>query len=324
MRGMKPKMKINKHIKINLIIFTISILAFGIIKIYAATYFPSSSTTYDNSKSGMKSNNVQNALDELYNVCKPEKGGETILNQVNVVTTGDGLYKDNYEEGRYFYKGANPNNYVTFNNELAGWRILSIESDGRIKIIRDIIIGSMEWAIGHNDWNSSNIKTYLNQTYYNTLTTTAKEQIALSNFSIGAATQNNDNLADQINTENSKKWNGKIGLITASDYLRANSNQSSCETMNKNNNNISTCKNTNWLAHVVSNGNSWWSITPDNQASNYEYIINWAGTISSIILNYDSWINSYPEAHMRPVVYISSSAKITGGDGTQSNPYTIP
>ena len=44
--------------------------------------------------------------------------------------------------------------------------------------------------------------------------------------------------------------------------------------MNKNNNNSSTCKNTNWLAHVGSNGDSWWSITPDNQASNYEYIIN--------------------------------------------------
>ena len=34
-------------------------------------------------------------------------------------------------------KGANPNNYVTFNNETAGWRIISINSDGTIKIMRD-------------------------------------------------------------------------------------------------------------------------------------------------------------------------------------------
>ena len=30
------------------------------------------------------------------------------------VTTGEGLYADEYEDGRYIYKGANPNNYITF------------------------------------------------------------------------------------------------------------------------------------------------------------------------------------------------------------------
>ena len=42
------------------------------------------------------------------------------------VTEGDGLYKDEYEEGKYTYKGVNPNNYITFNNEM--WRIISIDS----------------------------------------------------------------------------------------------------------------------------------------------------------------------------------------------------
>ena len=32
------------------------------------------------------------------------------------ITEGDGLYADEYEAGRYFYKGTNPNNYLTFNN----------------------------------------------------------------------------------------------------------------------------------------------------------------------------------------------------------------
>ena len=48
-------------------------------------------------------------------------GGETTTigeQPVEVVTTGDGLYKDEYEEGKYTYKGANPNNYITFNNEM--------------------------------------------------------------------------------------------------------------------------------------------------------------------------------------------------------------
>jgi len=64
-----------------------------------------------------------------------------------VVTEGDGLYLDTYksdeEEQRYIYKGANPNNYITFNNET--WRIMSIESDGTLKIIRSEEIGYMSW-----------------------------------------------------------------------------------------------------------------------------------------------------------------------------------
>lgn len=42
----------------------------GGISVYAATYFPSNQTTYDNTDSGMTSTNVQDAIDELYNVCK--------------------------------------------------------------------------------------------------------------------------------------------------------------------------------------------------------------------------------------------------------------
>ena len=97
--------------------------------VYAATYFPSNDVTYDNSSSGLKSTDVQGAIDELYNTCKkPSTGGDGILDKEPIVTSGDGLYEDEYEEGRYFYKGADPNNYVTFNNEQAGWRIMSIET----------------------------------------------------------------------------------------------------------------------------------------------------------------------------------------------------
>ena len=35
-----------------------------------------------------------------------------------VVTSGDGLYKSNYEDKVYYYAGANPNNYILFNDEL--------------------------------------------------------------------------------------------------------------------------------------------------------------------------------------------------------------
>ena len=35
----------------------------------------------------------------------------------NVVTSGDGLYEDQYEDGRYVYRGSEPNNYMIDENE---------------------------------------------------------------------------------------------------------------------------------------------------------------------------------------------------------------
>ena len=120
--------------------FITGLIICGGISVIAATYFPSNDVTYDNKESGLTSTNVQGAIDELYGVCTSEKvdvGGKDVI----VVDEGDGLYEDEYEDGRYFYKGGNPNNYVTFNGEKAGWRIVSIEPDGTIKIMRINSIG---------------------------------------------------------------------------------------------------------------------------------------------------------------------------------------
>lgn len=94
---------------------------------YAETYFPSKDTTYDNTTSGLKSENVQDTIDELYGVCFPSAGDQ-------IIEDGS-LEKDPYE-CRYFFTGANPNNYITFNGETAGWRIISVECDGTIKIMK--------------------------------------------------------------------------------------------------------------------------------------------------------------------------------------------
>ena len=51
-----------------------------------------------------------------------------------LATSGDGLYYDS-NAGEYYYRGANPDNYIEFNNEV--WRIMSINSSGNLKIIKD-------------------------------------------------------------------------------------------------------------------------------------------------------------------------------------------
>ena len=82
-----------------------------------------------------------------------------------------GLYKDIYEDGKYTYRGSSPNNYITFNNET--WRIISIDANNFIKIIKNESIGSRAWdSTLNNNWNRpSDIKTYLNEEYLKNINT---------------------------------------------------------------------------------------------------------------------------------------------------------
>ncbi len=61
----------------------------------------------------------------------------------NIVTEGDGLYIDSTIDGRYIYRGGNPNNYIKLGADL--YRIISLEKDGTIKVIKQESIGEMAW-----------------------------------------------------------------------------------------------------------------------------------------------------------------------------------
>lgn len=116
----------------------------------------------------------------------------------SVVTSGDGIYKvdhpesefttelsnsltdsqkSNLKKSEYRYAGSNPNNYVTFNNEL--WRIIGLVNtpEGqRLKLIRNESIGSYSWnssdqynnGAGSNEWSKSKMMPLLNQGAYYT------------------------------------------------------------------------------------------------------------------------------------------------------------
>ena len=147
-----------------------------------------------------------------------------------------------------FFTGDNPNNYVTFNDETAGWRIVSVECDGTIKIMRYASIENIVWdSSNSNNWaRPASLNTYLNSTYYNSLNATAQSQTTAKDWSIGVVTYDNNDLADQINDENGTKWNGKVALVTTSEYIRSNSDKSNCGSINLNNNN-NKCKKTTWM-----------------------------------------------------------------------------
>ena len=313
------KEKLKKILKNRLFIFIITALLFSVVGVSAATYFESGAVTYDNTESGLTSTNVQGAIDELYGVCtaKPPAGGDGILESVPVVTSGDGLYKDEYEDGRYIFKGANPNNYITFNDEPSGWRIISIEPDKTIKIMKiNYSIGSYKWHTSKtNIWQNARINEILNDDYYNdSLTSKAKTQISVGNFSIGAVTENNNDLGAQIVAENSRIWEGNIALITVSEYIRTNSNKTNCGTFMLMNNNYGSCRTTTWINNI-SYYSGMWTLTAISSRNDVVFYVN---EYRRIISNYTD--NNY---YTYPVLYLSSEVQIKSGTGTYGDPYTL-
>ena len=294
--------KIKEFSKKYLIGFFIGLILFTVVGVSAATYFPSNQTTYSNGTTGMKATNVQTAIDELYNTCFPPTAGDSILENTD-------LEKDPYE-CRYFFTGANPNNYITFNNET--WRIISVECDGTIKIMRINSIGYQAWDDSNsNNWSMpASLNTYLNGTYYNSLNSTAQSQIVAKDWSIGRATYDNNDLSKQINEENSRKWTGRIALVTVSEYIRSNSNKNGCGSFSLVNN--SSCRNTNWMYY---SHDDWWTLSFPNDYAYYSIRVGSDGDFNYTYFNNPSAV--------RPVIYLSSSIQITGGNGSQSNPYTI-
>lgn len=93
--------------------------------------------------------------------------------EVEIVTLDDGLYKSITDEDRFIYRGSNPDNYISIkegaNNVL--YRIVSFESDGTIKVVRNDSIGTIAWdsrtseSAGHRN-NSSNTYCQYSGTYY--------------------------------------------------------------------------------------------------------------------------------------------------------------
>jgi len=82
------------------------------------------------------------------------------------------LKKDNTSDENIRYYGSDPNNYVSFNNEL--WRIIGVFGNN-VKLIRKDSLGKLSWdssassingGFGVNEWSQSDLKNYLNTMYY--------------------------------------------------------------------------------------------------------------------------------------------------------------
>ena len=302
------------------------------------------------------------------NVLKKTTGAKAILENVSIVTSGDGLYKDSFEEDVYTYKGKTPNNYVNFNNEL--WRIISVNtSDNTIKIIKADLFTSMVYDnignrvsadycnyasdYGCNIWGSiytlfdinfvplkelehvigstkyslpekeASLNVYLNNEYYNSLSSESKNMIVSSNYKAGLLRNGGalQPMTEDIKHASSAIWKGKIALIDATEYARASDN-TNCTGVSAYyvDAKCYITDNDNWL----NIGSSFFTMSPYSYGMSFWL---WCTDVFSISSTSDKTLgpgcNTSSSAGVRPVVTLSSEVQIISGDGTQNNAYSL-
>ena len=229
--------------------------------------------------------------------------------------------------GEYRYEGANPNNYITFNNET--WRIIGIFDvktsengpiEKRIKLIKNDNIG--EVTFGGTDWGGSTLAKGLNNNSANGIAFSSNISFKLNPTAQGlidnalwyvSRVSYNSSATIAYTDEKVKTWIGKIGMMNASDYGFASSTCKNGTRLSDYDN--STCTSTNWLFNKTVNE---WTITPDASTTAYNtlYIYN-TGAFSSAITTVAEVV-----LYVRPVVYLKSDAKISGC-GTIASPFVI-
>ena len=274
--------------------------------------------------------------------------------KVELVQKGDGLYEDEYDKGRYIYRGLNPDNYIEFNNEI--WRIIARESDGTYKIIRNSTIGQLKFDEANSRTTEANsycitpdsgcnvfakidgeistpdgsikgtvtedsyIKKYLNETFYDNIDSNSKSNIVSHTFYIGMVKKldyydkDQDSIKQNQEDERRYTWQGNVGLANTTDILKASTNPL-CKSLTTSQN-IASC-NHNYL--ILPN-TSYWTINGETETNNTSYVTTHYGEYSSEYVSNNRASTNYSEA--RPVVYLKENLKFKG-NGTLNNPFQI-
>ena len=323
----------------------------------------------------------------------------SLIDKINVLKTNGSteLEYDGTTDNNLRYVGADPNNYVEFNDEL--WRIIGVmnnieKEDGTtgslVKIRRVESLGSYSWdtsessingGYGINQWGASDtyegadLMRELNTDYLgnitvgtdgkwydgannsktanmptSTLNTRAQNMIETVKWNLGSPSNNNGvydstwytkiipstsytreradtngkvcssetRCNDTVNRTST--WTGKVGLIYLSDYGYATSggtttNRETCLTTSMNywnSTGVPDCKNNDWMLSSYQ-----WTMSP--RADSYDaycvFYIDYGGHVDR---NY-----AFLYREVFPVVFLKSVISITGGNGSETNPYKL-
>ena len=275
----------------------------------------------------------------------------------------DEVVDDETSDNNLRYIGADPENYIWFNDEL--WRIIGVMNnidDGsgtketRLKIIKNESIGEYSWdnkgANGENDWSTSALQTLLNSgAYYNRtsgecpyggngattpcdfsttgLTEETKLMIDNAVWNLGGS-DTSDNVTTAMFYERERGdtvYNERptewIGQIGLMYPSDYGYATSGGVTTNR-----STC---------LINGLYNWHLFEDCINNNWLYVNQAQWTLTPLVTSSNHVFRRYASGHIYyalgsvsktdmavvPVTYLSSNIKITSGSGTKELPYVL-
>ena len=282
------------------------------------------------------------------------------FSQISSDTNGKGLYytNTNTEDNKttYYFRGAVDNNYVSFANNT--WRIVRINEDGTVRLIKQDSIGtskfnspsndaayvgymygtpsSSTYAATHTNTNSSTIKTMIDTWYQNNL-------VNYSSIIADPGFCGDRSVALSANTWNSNDT--ALGYGTNKTYYgtynRLSNNktpQFKCPQSNDLYTTTTSTKGNKALTYPIG------LITADEVAyagggveNESCYLVNgdYFWTMSPFYYDFSAVVWSvggfgYADVDgvnrgngVRPAINLKSTVKVTRGDGTSSNPYVI-
>lgn len=272
--------------------------------------------------------------DKSLSICFEDRGcyiPTLLVNELtkegNVVSgTTQGLHY-NYLKDFYYFRGANPNNWILFNGYL--WKIVKVNNDGTIKLMFEGTKTSsgtqQNGTISNTTFDDNNInnfdtnisiKTNLQNWYDSSISTSNKSKIKSINWCVNQIGYNID--GTPIETFSNDECNVKttttsqIGLLSGSEYLNASLDSYCITAYRTTGDNGYTCKNDNYL---YKSSYSYWSITPDATA-NGVWGIKSSGSLGAPI-------SANNTMNVRPVINLINGVIVDKGTGTFDNPYTI-
>ena len=311
---------------------------------------------------GLKITNGTKENAEVKEITKPTYGMKAVEYITNLLEyDGEGLKKDNTSDQNIRYYGANPNNYVSFNNEL--WRIIGIFGNN-VKLVRSEKLGDLSWdssessvngGWGVNEWSQADLKNYLNTMYYGGTTVTC-----YGRYNNGTTTCPTNTLDETSKSLiDNHIWNtGAIEYNTRTDTLAFYSAERGNETGK-------ICTGGQWCNDTVTRTTEWtgyiglpyvtdWAYASSESVcetnmqkkdssnllvcknNNWMQRNTWAWYLSpsadGSYANYawavsgDGYASNYSAANslvVVPSIYLKSNVLIESGNGTSSNPYIL-
>ncbi len=270
------------------------------------------------------------------------------------------LVLDETVDNNLRYIGADPNNYVTFNNE--SWRIIGVMNniddgtgvqESRLKIIRNSSIGNYSWSntYGNNNWSISEMQEVLNSgAYWNRTTGNCpygNNNFTSCNFSTNGMSDDGKRFIKEA------KWNlGGISQRNANSLL-ANDFYSA-----ERGDDVYELNDVSWIGNIAFLYVSDYAYaTSGDETFNREsclntVLYNWSGSSSCYLNNWlyspttSKWTLNVPSNSslnaflidtfdaftlyspvssyaVYPVTYLRADVKITSGTGSASDPYIL-